>query len=230
MKIEYTNKVIDENTVAGVNMKICGCLPGSPLPCCLYCGVGPCAGEFRFKRKEAGSNEWIGSGCPFAGCPNACANCDQCSHNNDSFVIDAEHDGKTPATAAYMTPGGATGNGFTPPCIAGPCSCCNNKDMFAMVVKGAGKPTKVRPRRGNHTASADASLCCSRYAPFGRSDRAGLRRAGERHGALSPPCPRVLRRSLPPPSQTWSGDDLLFGEVGRERALHAVVCARARAE
>ena len=30
------------------------------LPCCLYCGVGPCAGEFRFKRKEAGSNEWIG--------------------------------------------------------------------------------------------------------------------------------------------------------------------------
>ena len=167
MKIEYTNKVIDENTVAGVNMKICGCLPGSPLPCCLYCGVGPCAGEFRFKRKEAGSNEWIGSGCPFAGCPNACANCDQCSHNNDSFVIDAEHDGKTPATAAYMTPGGATGNGFTPPCIAGPCSCCNNKDMFAMVVKGAGKPTKVRPRRGSHTASADASLCCLAMRPSG---------------------------------------------------------------
>ena len=161
MKIEYTNKVIDADTVAGVNMKVCGCLPGSPLPCCMYCGVGPCAGEFRFKRKEAGSNEWIGSGCPFAGCPNACANCDMCSHNNDSFVIDAEHDGKTPATAAYMTPGGETGNGFTPPCIAGPCSCCNNKNMFAMVVKGAGKPAKVRPRRGSHTASgsADAPLC-----------------------------------------------------------------------
>lgn len=143
MKIEYTNKVIDEDTVAGVGAKICGCLPWSPLPCCTYCGVGPCAGEFRFKRKEPGSNVWVGTGCPFAGCPTACASCDQCSHNNDEFTIDEQHNGKTAATAAYMTPGGTTGNGFTPPCIAGPCSCCNNKDLFGMVVKGQGPPVKA---------------------------------------------------------------------------------------
>ena len=103
---EYTNKVIDEDTVAGVDPKICGCFPWSPLPCCTYCGVGPCAGEFRFKRKAPGSNTWIGSGCPFAGCPTACASCDQCSHNNDEFTIDDQHDGKTAETPAYMTPGG----------------------------------------------------------------------------------------------------------------------------
>ena len=106
MRPEYTNKVIDEDTVAGVDAKICGCLPWSPLPCCTYCGVGPCAGEFRFKRKEPGSNVWVGTGCPFAGCPTACASCDQCSHNNDEFTIDEQHNGKTAATAAYMTPGG----------------------------------------------------------------------------------------------------------------------------
>jgi hypothetical protein len=38
------------------------------------------------------------------------------------------------------------GNGFTPPCLAGPCSCCNNKQIFAMVEKGKGKPSsKVSP-------------------------------------------------------------------------------------
>ena len=120
-------------------------------------------------------------------------------------MIDAEHDGKTPATAAYMTPGGETGNGFTPPCIAGPCSCCNNKNMFAMVVKGAGKPAKVRaPDAGATQPVAALTHPSARYAPFGRSDRAGLRRAGQRHGALSP---GLLRRSPPHPSQTWSGDD-----------------------
>ena len=72
--MNYTNKKIDMDTVAGVDAKLCGCMPMSPMPCFLCCGVGPCAAEFRFKRKP-GTNEWVGTGCPFAGCPTACANC-----------------------------------------------------------------------------------------------------------------------------------------------------------
>ena len=77
-----------------------------------------------------------------AGCPTACAGCDQCSHNNDTFLVDAEHDGKSPEKAIYMTPGGDTGNFFTPPCLAGPCSCCNNKGIFGITELGVGKPVK----------------------------------------------------------------------------------------
>ena len=43
-----------------------GCVPMSPCPCCLYCGVGPCAAEWHFKQAESRPHtQCTPTPCPF---------------------------------------------------------------------------------------------------------------------------------------------------------------------
>jgi hypothetical protein len=145
-KMQYTMKVRGGGDfIDATNFKACGCLPLSPIPCCMYCGVGPCAfyGAHERSKDPATPNLYVGKGRV---CAASC--CDMCiccfHHDHDWFVLDDEHDGSSPEKAGYYTPGGKKGNPMTPPCIAGPCSCCDNTGLMINIEKGAGKPIKSK--------------------------------------------------------------------------------------
>lgn len=146
-EFQYDLKVLDGGEQLDAhNFQVCGCLPMSPIPCCLFCGVGPCGfyGKHYRSKDPATPNLFIGKG---GICQTPC--CIMCMHHdNDYFVLDVEHDGSSPQKANYYIPGGKEGvtpgfgNPFTPPCLAGPCACCDNSDFMVNIEKGKGGPVK----------------------------------------------------------------------------------------
>jgi len=146
-QFQYDLKVLDGGEQMDAhNFKVCGCLPMSPIPCCLFCGFGPCGfyGKHYRSKNPATPNLFIGKG---GICETPC--CVMCMHHdNDYFVFDADHDGSTPQKAGYYVPGGkegvtpGIGNPFTPPCLAGPCACCDNSNFMVNIEKGAGGAVK----------------------------------------------------------------------------------------
>ena len=105
------NKVVSDVEVHGVDFKICGIFPMSPCPCCLLCGVGPCAAIFKFKRDPANPNRWVGYDSVFKG--GCCSSITH--HDGDNFIFDAEHDG-TKGKPIEMIAGH---NQMQPPCFQG---------------------------------------------------------------------------------------------------------------
>lgn len=113
----------------GVDNIICGCLPGSPIPCFNGCGFGPCAfvSPFEFVEVE-GKKKWVGNGQICAG------GCCPCMTNKGDFgYLTAETDGSTPEkyhsfTAVSM---------FWPPCVT-------NTVVFNLTQEGVGPPIKTK--------------------------------------------------------------------------------------
>ena len=66
--------------------------------------------------------------------------CVCCSHAGDSFTFTKDIDGSTTKKWGGFTPGA---NPVNPPCIAGPCACCDNKDFFITLEKGVPPPKTV---------------------------------------------------------------------------------------
>ena len=77
-------------------LAVCWCLCPSPIPCCLYCGIGPCAQVPKFKKES--DTKWVGTGeSQLAG---GC--CTMCCHNEgDTMMIEGDKlvwsVGKSPA-------------------------------------------------------------------------------------------------------------------------------------
>ena len=96
----------------GGEARICGgCAPMSPCPCCVYCGVGPCAAEWHFKSIDGKADEYTATGSAFkGGCCEMCTN-----HNGDRFTFNADFDGSV-EKPMYMIAGM---NPMNPPCLAG---------------------------------------------------------------------------------------------------------------
>ena len=66
-------------------LAVCWCLCPSPIPCCLYCGIGPCAQVPKFKKES--DTKWVGTGeSQLAG---GC--CTMCCHNEgDTMMIEGD--------------------------------------------------------------------------------------------------------------------------------------------
>jgi hypothetical protein len=133
----------DGKTGVGKNATLAGCLPMSPIPCCLCCGFGPLAFVSPFKIEDAGdgNEKWVGTGQVCAG------GCCPCLVNTGDWGLNSpESDGSTPAKAHGMYPVSP----FWPPCMNGMC-CGKDKVLFKMTQKGVGKPTK----KGGGPAAAE---------------------------------------------------------------------------
>lgn len=105
-------KFDDDKHGMGHKAMLCGGIaPMSPCPCCAYCGVGPCAAEWRFIKDPADPTKWNATGSVFA-----CQTCEMCTnHAGDTFVFDENHTGtkeKPLEMVAGMNP-------MNPPCLAG---------------------------------------------------------------------------------------------------------------
>ena len=111
----------------GVNAKICGCLPQSPIPCFNGCGIGPCAFVSPFEFVDEGDKKkWLGNGQICAG------GCCPCMHNKGDWgEISAETDGSTPEKYGSLY----AVSPFWPPCIT-------NTVVFHLTQKGVGPPNK----------------------------------------------------------------------------------------
>ena len=83
-------KFDDDKHGMGHKAMLCGGIaPMSPCPCCAYCGVGPCAAEWRFIKDPADPTKWNATGSVFA-----CQTCEMCTnHAGDTFVFDENHTG-----------------------------------------------------------------------------------------------------------------------------------------
>ena len=59
----FTGKVVmspDGETATFSDNTVCFCLKPSPIPCCMYCGIGPCAMEPKMKKES--DTKLVGSG------------------------------------------------------------------------------------------------------------------------------------------------------------------------
>jgi len=109
--MSMTQKSLTDTKVAGMDAKICGCIPFSPVPCCLCCGVGPCKPEFRFEQDKAEPTKWVAVDSVFP--YSCCTSCTQ--HPGDFFYFDTEHNGSA-EKPMEMTAGE---NPMNPPCFWG---------------------------------------------------------------------------------------------------------------
>ena len=79
----------------GKNSNIAGCIPNSPIPCFVCCGVGPLAFQSPFVIVEEdagnGNKKWVGSGQVCAG------GCCPCMNNKGDWGLNSpETDGSSP--------------------------------------------------------------------------------------------------------------------------------------
>jgi len=137
MLVTAENKVSEDGTtLLSTNYKICDIFPMSPIPCCLLCGVGPCAAQFKFVRDPADPTKWNGTGQVVAGeCCHACFN-----HEGDVFIFDDEHDGSSKEKAIMLIGGN---NPTTPPCFIGK----KIGEFYAKKTAGGGPPSEETMER-----------------------------------------------------------------------------------
>jgi len=131
----------DGKSGVGKNATMAGCLPMSPVPCCLCCGVGPCAFVSPFKVEDApgGGKKWVGTGQV---CSGGCCPC--FVNTGDWGINDASTDGSTPEKYHNMYPVSP----FWPPCVNGMC-CGKDQPTFRLTQKGVGPPKNgVAPAGG----------------------------------------------------------------------------------
>ena len=124
----------DGKSGVGKNSKLAGCLPMSPIPCCMCCGVGPLAFQSPFVIEDAGNgnSKWVGSGQVCAG------GCCPCMNNKGDWGLNSpETDGSSLDKAHVMMPVSM----FWPPCVNGTC-CGKDKVLIKITQKGVGRPTK----------------------------------------------------------------------------------------
>lgn len=118
----------DGTTGKGIDSKLCGCAPQSPLPCFNGCGFGPLAfvTPFEFVTQEDGKKKWVGNGQVCAG------GCCPCAQNKGDYgMLTEKTDGSTPDKPHIFIPISS----FWPPCLTG-------KPLFLMTQKGVGPPSK----------------------------------------------------------------------------------------
>jgi len=97
-----------------------GCCRGSPIPCCMGCGYGPCAQEGTHILQPDGT--WKGEGGPFPGDPGCCSGC--CTQEHNTWKFEKDPTSKETASTYTMSQGGAM-NCAIPPCANGSsCNCC----------------------------------------------------------------------------------------------------------
>jgi len=124
------------------NIRFCGCLRPSPVPCCMGCGCGPCAQEPLHTRQPDGT--WKGSGSPFPGDPGCCAGI--CSQDLNMITFPKENIiGRDNAAVYQFNQEGM--NCSIPPCVNGPCSClcCGHTDQHAIMWLSVEKGGAVSP-------------------------------------------------------------------------------------
>jgi hypothetical protein len=117
----------DGKSGMGKNSKIAGCIPNSPVPCFMCCGVGPLAFQSPFLME---GDKWVGSGQVCAG------GCCPCMNNKGDWgTLSADADGSSVDKPHVMNPVSM----FWPPCIT---ILGKDKVLFQITQKGVGKPTK----------------------------------------------------------------------------------------
>jgi len=136
-KPQFTMQIdADGKSGKGIDAKLCGCWPMSPLGACCP-GVGPLAFVSPFKIEDAGggATKWVGNGQICAG------GCCPCMVNTGDYGINNDkQDGSAPDKYHDMFPVSP----FWPPCMNGMC-CGKGKPAFRMMQKGVGPP-KVMER------------------------------------------------------------------------------------
>ena len=108
-----------------VENKVCFVLCPSPVPCCMYCGVGPCAQEPKFNRVSDTLYEGTGESMMASG---ACVAC--CHNKGDKVEL---KDGGMVWTAG-------TNNIVYPPCVT-------NKECVKFVLAQGGAPAVAEMER-----------------------------------------------------------------------------------
>ena len=114
-KSTMIQKVVEKDgklDVYGHKARLCnGIVPQSPCPCCIYCGIGPCAAEWHFEQVEGEPTKFMAKGSAFA-----CQSCESCTnHDGDYFTYDADHDGSLEKPLLMV----AGANPMNPPCFTG---------------------------------------------------------------------------------------------------------------
>ena len=124
----------DGKSGVGKDSTFAGCLPMSPIPCCLCCGFGPLAYIMPSKIEDAGDGnvKWVGNGQV---CVGGCCPC--LTNTGDSGLYSPETDGSTAEKAHLFYPVSMV----WPPCINGIC-CGKDKASFRAIQKGVSPVVK----------------------------------------------------------------------------------------